>query len=65
MSDYDYYTMKIPKKLKNFFEKYLRKHPDLGFNLVSQFIHHILREEAKKLINESKDEDLNDFLDDI
>lgn len=60
MGDYDYYTMKIPLKLKEFFEKYLKKHPELGFTKVSQFTQHILQEEALKIIK--KDKDFEDIL---
>ena len=51
----DKYTMKIPFELKDFFEKYIKEHKELGFNFASQFILHILQEEAKKL-TEKKEE---------
>lgn len=53
--DYDYYTMKLPKKLSNLFEKYIRKHETLGFKNVSQFALHILQKEAIEILKEDPD----------
>ena len=47
----DYYTIKIPEELRDLFRKYIEKHKELGFKTVSQYILHLLRTEAKRLID--------------
>jgi len=54
MSD-DRYTMKIPRDLKDLFQKYIEKNPGLGFNKVSQLVLHILQEKAFELKKELKE----------
>ncbi|MHA1232414.1 MAG: hypothetical protein ACTSPQ_17420 [Candidatus Helarchaeota archaeon] len=48
----DRYTMKIPRELKEFFQQYIDKNPDLGFKTVSQFALHILQQKAFELKKE-------------
>lgn len=44
--------MKIPRDLKNFYQDYIDKNPELGFNMVSQLALHILQEKAFELKKE-------------
>jgi len=46
------YSMKIPKKLKDLFQEYINKNPDLGFNKVSQFALFILQQKAVEIKKE-------------
>ena len=46
----DKYNTKIPRKLADLFQEYINKNPQLGFNKVSQYILHILQENARKLL---------------
>ena len=48
----DKYSMKIPKKLKDLFQQYIDKNPDLGFNKVSQFALFILQQKAVEIKKE-------------
>ena len=48
------YTMKIPAELKELFQNYIDKNPDLGFKKVSQFALHILQEKAIEIKKELK-----------
>ncbi|MFW9990212.1 MAG: hypothetical protein ACFFC3_16345 [Candidatus Odinarchaeota archaeon] len=53
------YSMKIPKQLKDLFQEYIDKNPDLGFTTVSQFALFILQQKAveiKKELDRSKKE---------
>jgi len=50
----DNYNMKIPRELADLFQRYINEHEELGFRKVSEFVLHILREEAKKLIDKIK-----------
>ena len=50
----DNYNMKIPRELADLFQRYINEHEELGFRKISQFVLHILREEAKKLIDKMK-----------
>jgi len=53
--DYEYYTMKLPIKLRHLFERYIKKYDSLGFKNVSQFALHILQKEAEKIIIDNPD----------
>lgn len=44
--------MKIPKKLKDLFQEYIDKNPDLGFNKVSQFALFVLQQKAVEIKKE-------------
>lgn len=46
------YTMKIPRDLRDFFQQYIDKNPEIGFNKVSQLALHILQEKAFELKKE-------------
>ena len=46
------YSMKIPKKLKELFQEYIDKNPDLGFTKVSQFALFILQQKAVEIKKE-------------
>ncbi len=55
----DKYSMKIPKNLKDLFQEYIDKNPDLGFTTVSQFLLFVLQQKAveiKKELNKIKKE---------
>lgn len=51
MSD-DRYTMKIPRDLRDFLQKYIKENPELGFNKVSQLALYILQEKVFELKKE-------------
>ena len=51
--DYDYYTMKIPNKLRILFDKYIKMNDLLGFKNVSQYALYILQQEAVRILNEN------------
>ena len=53
--DYEYYTVSIPNSLRILFKAYIDKYPQLGFKNVSSFVHHILKEEGRKIISENPD----------
>jgi len=53
--DYEYYTMKLPLELKEFFERYIKKNTSLGYKTVSQLAVHILQKEAKELLENDPD----------
>ena len=44
------YNMKIPRELADFFERYIKKNPQLGYRKISQIILHILQNKAKDLM---------------
>jgi len=50
----DSYTMKIPKDLADFFERYIQEHKELGYKFISQFALHILQEKARELLEDEK-----------
>ena len=49
------YTFKIPTKLKELFETYIKQNDELGFNTVSQFIMFVLQEKAFEIRNSVKE----------
>lgn len=48
----DRYTMKIPRELADFFQKYIDNNPELGFNKISQLALHILQDKVFDLKKE-------------
>ena len=52
---YNYYTMKIPGDLRELFDKYIKKYKTLGYRNVSQYLLHIIQEEAKRILKEDPD----------
>ncbi len=50
----DKYNIKIPRELAELFQQYIDKHKELGYTTVSQFILEVLRNEAKRIIDEFK-----------
>jgi hypothetical protein len=46
------YSMKIPKNLKDLFQEYIDKNPDLGFTTVSQFLLFVLQQKAYEIKKE-------------
>ena len=51
MSSKSDYNMKIPRELADLFQEYIENHPQLGYRTISQYILHILQDEAKKIIS--------------
>lgn len=51
----DKYTLKVPQGLADFFQKYIDKHPELGYTFVSQYLLHVLREKAEEIMLSLKD----------
>lgn len=50
------YSLKIPKVFFDFYDKYINKHPELGFSTVSQYIIDLLRRDIRKISeNSNKD----------
>ena len=54
MSD-ERYTMKIPRLLADFFQEYIDRNPELGFNKISQLALYILQEKAFELKDKMKE----------
>ena len=48
------YDLKINYELKEVFEDYIKKHPELGYRSVSEYLNEILREKAKEILKEGK-----------
>jgi len=44
------YTLKVPNDLRELFEKYIEKFPNLGYKKISKFIIHLLEKEATKIV---------------
>ncbi len=53
--DYIYYNLSVPNELRILFEAFISKYPHLGFRNISQYLLHIIQEEAKKIIHENID----------
>lgn len=53
--DYIYYNLSVPNELRILFEAYISKYPHLGFKNVSQYLLHIIQDEAKKILQENND----------
>lgn len=51
----DYYNMKLPQELADFFQEYIKEHKELGFRFVSQYALHLLQQEAKRISQEKKE----------
>lgn len=51
----DYYNMKLPQELADFFQEYIKEHKELGFRFVSQYALHLLQQEAKRVSQEKKE----------
>lgn len=44
------YSMKIPRKLADLFEKFIEKNPNLGYRKVSQYVLYVLQDHARELL---------------
>lgn len=51
----DKYNLKVPQKLVEFFQEYVEENPELGYKFVSQYMLHLLQEEARRLLNAQKE----------
>lgn len=51
----DYYNMKLPQELADFFQEYIKEHKEIGFRFVSQYALHLLQQEAKRISQEKKE----------
>jgi len=47
------YSMKIPRKLADTFQKFIDNNPELGYRKVSQYIQHILQDKAGEIIKKN------------
>jgi hypothetical protein len=50
----DKYTLKISKDLSLIFQKYIDENKQLGYRSVSEYLHEIIRNEAKKILEQKK-----------
>lgn len=51
MSKEKKYGLKISKEMADIIQKYINKHPELGYRSISEFLNELIRDKVKKILD--------------